>query len=91
MHGTMKEGFARVDGALALLVHRSDQTDRALGEHRDALTAVESRVDTLEAVAKAAADHGPRISSVERLVWIGVGMATLGGTAGGWAISLLTN
>ncbi|MFE7947424.1 hypothetical protein [Streptomyces sp. NPDC057426] len=34
MHGTMKEGFARVDGALALLVQRSDQTDKDIEDLR---------------------------------------------------------
>jgi hypothetical protein len=34
-------GFTRVDGSLALLVQRSDQTDKALADH-------EARLDTLE-------------------------------------------
>ncbi|WP_030375509.1 hypothetical protein [Streptomyces rimosus] len=34
-------GFARVDGKLALLMQRSDQTDRAIVDH-------ESRLDALE-------------------------------------------
>lgn len=34
-------GFTRVDGSLALLVQRSDQTDKALADH-------ETRLDTLE-------------------------------------------
>jgi hypothetical protein len=37
----MEAGFARVDGALALLVQRSDQTDRQLADH-------EARLDGLE-------------------------------------------
>ncbi|WP_420708543.1 hypothetical protein [Streptomyces sp. ERV7] len=37
----MAEGFARVDGALALLVQRSDQTDRQLADHEQRLDAVE--------------------------------------------------
>ncbi|MFZ3472265.1 hypothetical protein ACODT3_15045 [Streptomyces sp. 4.24] len=41
LRGTMEAGFARVDGSLALLVQRSDQTDRQLADH-------ESRLDTLE-------------------------------------------
>jgi len=41
LRGTMEAGFARVDGALALLVQRSDQTDRQLADH-------ESRLDSLE-------------------------------------------
>ncbi|MFF9034041.1 hypothetical protein ACF090_01025 [Streptomyces sp. NPDC014892] len=41
LRGTMAEGFARIDGALALLVQRSDQTDGRLDE-------LENRVDELE-------------------------------------------
>ncbi|HEY1176220.1 MAG TPA: hypothetical protein VGF17_08680 [Phytomonospora sp.] len=41
LRGTMAEGFARVDGALALLVQRGDQTDGRLDE-------LESRVDELD-------------------------------------------
>lgn len=41
LRGTVEAGFARVDGALALLVQRSDQTDRQLADH-------ESRLDALE-------------------------------------------
>ncbi|MFF1306819.1 hypothetical protein [Streptomyces sp. NPDC058307] len=41
LRGTMAEGFARVDGSLALLVQRGDQTDGRLDE-------LESRVDNLE-------------------------------------------
>ncbi|MEU2514302.1 hypothetical protein [Streptomyces syringium] len=41
LRGIMEAGFARVDGALALLVQRSDQSDRQLADH-------ESRLDSLE-------------------------------------------
>ncbi|MFB7029683.1 MULTISPECIES: hypothetical protein [unclassified Streptomyces] len=41
LRGTVETGFAKVDGALALLVQRGDQTDRQLADH-------ESRLDTLE-------------------------------------------
>lgn len=41
LRGSLEAGFARVDGALALLVQRSDQTDRQLADH-------ESRLDSLE-------------------------------------------
>ncbi|MFF4430656.1 hypothetical protein ACFYZ4_15990 [Streptomyces sp. NPDC001513] len=37
----MEAGFARVDGSLALLVQRSDQTDARLADH-------EARLDSLE-------------------------------------------
>ncbi|MER7046790.1 hypothetical protein [Streptomyces jumonjinensis] len=41
LNGTLQAGFARVDGALALLVQRSDQTDKQLAD-------MESRLDALE-------------------------------------------
>lgn len=41
LRGAVEAGFARVDGALALVVQRSDQTDRQLADH-------ESRLDALE-------------------------------------------
>lgn len=41
MRGTMAEGFATVNGSLALLAQRTDQTDRRLEDH-------ESRLDALE-------------------------------------------
>ncbi|MFF0426920.1 hypothetical protein ACFYUJ_21210 [Streptomyces sp. NPDC004520] len=37
----MAEGFAKVDGSLALLVQRGDQTDKRLDDH-------DSRLDALE-------------------------------------------
>jgi hypothetical protein len=41
LRGTVEAGFARVDGALALVVQRNDQTDRQLAGH-------EARLDSLE-------------------------------------------
>jgi hypothetical protein len=41
LRGTVEAGFARVDGSLALLVQRSDQTDRQLADHEQRLDALE--------------------------------------------------
>ncbi|MFF4168589.1 hypothetical protein [Streptomyces sp. NPDC001744] len=41
LRGTLEAGFARVDGSLALLVQRHDQTDKQLADH-------ELRLDSLE-------------------------------------------
>ncbi|GGZ13471.1 hypothetical protein [Streptomyces nitrosporeus] len=41
LRGSLEAGFARADGQLALLVQRSDQTDKQLADH-------ENRLDTLE-------------------------------------------
>ncbi|MFI6247022.1 hypothetical protein [Streptomyces sp. NPDC051016] len=41
LRGTLEAGFARVDGSLALLVQRSDQTDKQLADHEHRLDALE--------------------------------------------------
>ncbi|WP_128977291.1 hypothetical protein [Streptomyces roseicoloratus] len=89
MRGEIRTGFAELSGRLDLALQRTGQTERALDEHRDSLKRVEERVDVLEAKAEASASHGPRLSAVEKLVWVGAGLAAAGGTAGGWLISAL--
>ncbi|MFD9306146.1 hypothetical protein ACFWCB_26415 [Streptomyces sp. NPDC060048] len=37
----MEAGFARVDGSLALLVQRGDQTDKTIDDHERRLDALE--------------------------------------------------
>ncbi|WP_445396418.1 hypothetical protein ACSMX9_22515 [Streptomyces sp. LE64] len=41
IRGAIGEGFARVDGSLALVVQRHDQTDRALTDVEERVTALE--------------------------------------------------
>ncbi|MFD1657011.1 hypothetical protein ACFSL4_01855 [Streptomyces caeni] len=41
LRGAMEAGFARVDGQLALLVQRGDQTDKTLDDHEKRLDALE--------------------------------------------------
>ncbi|MFE6103176.1 hypothetical protein ACFVQ4_24910 [Streptomyces laurentii] len=41
LRGALETGFARVDGSLALLVQRSDQTDKQLADHDGRLDALE--------------------------------------------------
>jgi hypothetical protein len=41
LRGTVEAGFARADGSLALLVQRSDQTDKQLADHEIRLDALE--------------------------------------------------
>ncbi|CAL9484627.1 hypothetical protein SUDANB145_03094 [Streptomyces sp. enrichment culture] len=41
LRGTVEAGFARADGSLALLVQRSDQTDKQLADHEQRLDALE--------------------------------------------------
>ncbi|PNE42759.1 hypothetical protein [Streptomyces noursei] len=51
LRGAVEAGFARVDGALALVVQRSDQTDRRLAELDNRLDAVERRRWPLPSIA----------------------------------------
>lgn len=48
LRGTLGIGFSDIKGTLALLVQRSDQTDRAMGDLRDHATVLEQRLDRLE-------------------------------------------
>ncbi|KOX33085.1 hypothetical protein ADL06_10010 [Streptomyces sp. NRRL F-6491] len=41
MRSTVETGFARLDGSLALLVQRSDQSDARLADHEQRLDALE--------------------------------------------------
>ena len=89
LRGTLETGFARVDGSLALLVQRSDQTDRALDEQANELKNLEKRVDALEADTKAAATHGTRLSAVEKVAWTAIGVGAVAAPACGWLVNVL--
>ncbi|MGW7664702.1 hypothetical protein [Streptomyces sp. NPDC054756] len=41
LRSALEVGFARIDGQLALLVQRSDQTDKALAELEERVSALE--------------------------------------------------
>jgi hypothetical protein len=51
LRGTVETGFARVDGQLALLVQRGDQTDKKLDDHELRLDRIERMRWPLPAVA----------------------------------------
>lgn len=85
LRSTLGVGFAEIKGSLALLVQRSDQTDRALGDHRDQLTDHDKRIGELEQARASGEDHDQRISALERRVWSASGTAALLGTAAGIA------
>ncbi|MDT9689378.1 hypothetical protein Q5762_13740 [Streptomyces sp. P9(2023)] len=51
LRGTVETGFARVDGQLALLVQRSDQTDKQLDDHDKRLDALEKARWPLPSIA----------------------------------------
>ncbi|MCP3760153.1 hypothetical protein [Streptomyces sp. TBY4] len=64
LRGTMEAGFARVDGSLALLVQRSDQTDRQLADHEARLDALERARWPLASVTAMAA-----VSAIAMTAW----------------------
>ncbi|MFE7853759.1 hypothetical protein [Streptomyces sp. NPDC057403] len=51
LRGTVAEGFATVNGSLALLAQRTDQTDKTLEEHSARLAALERNRWPLPAMA----------------------------------------
>ncbi|MBG0853226.1 hypothetical protein I2W78_15555 [Streptomyces spinoverrucosus] len=55
LRGSLEAGFARVDGSLALLVQRSDQTDKQLADHEQRLDALERSRWPLASIAALAA------------------------------------
>ncbi|ALO10382.1 hypothetical protein AQF52_4788 [Streptomyces venezuelae] len=58
LRGTLEAGFARVDGSLALLVQRSDQTDKQLADHEARLDALERTRWPLASIAALTASAG---------------------------------
>ncbi|MFE6225493.1 hypothetical protein [Streptomyces sp. NPDC057854] len=58
LRGTLDAGFARVDGSLALLVQRSDQTDKQLADHEARLDALEKNRWPLASIAALTAVAG---------------------------------
>jgi hypothetical protein len=89
MRGALEVGLARIDGKLALIAQRTDQTDKALGEHRDLLAAHGRRIGDVEQAVAVTADHEPRLGAVERRVWFAVGAGTVLGTLGGYLVAFL--
>ncbi|WP_171167532.1 hypothetical protein [Streptomyces sp. I05A-00742] len=65
LRGTMEAGFARVDGALALVVQRNDQTDRQLADHEARLDALERGRWPLASVAALVGLAGVVVAVVE--------------------------
>ncbi|MEU2115241.1 hypothetical protein ACFWV1_09785 [Streptomyces sp. NPDC058700] len=62
LRGTLEAGFARVDGALALLVQRSDQSDRQLADHEARLDALERGRWPLTSILALAASAGALVA-----------------------------
>ena len=64
LRGTVEAGFARADGQLALLVQRSDQTDKQLADHEQRLDALERSRWPLASIGALAA-----VTTVAVAVW----------------------
>ncbi|MFC9649195.1 MULTISPECIES: hypothetical protein [unclassified Streptomyces] len=64
LRGTMEAGFARADGSLALLVQRSDQSDKQLADHEERLDALERSRWPLASIAALTA-----VSTVALTAW----------------------
>jgi hypothetical protein len=62
LRGTVAEGFATVNGSLALLAQRTDQTDKTLDEHGNRLAALERNRWPLPALAAVAGLGGLAVS-----------------------------
>ncbi|MEU0979572.1 hypothetical protein ABZ488_10145 [Streptomyces griseus] len=67
MRGSLEAGFARADGQLALLVQRSDQTDKQLADHEARLDLLERSRWPLASVAALTATAGVAIAVWETL------------------------
>ncbi|MBT2376672.1 hypothetical protein J7E90_04625 [Streptomyces sp. ISL-111] len=67
MRGSLEAGFARADGQLALLVQRSDQTDKQLADHEARLNLLERSRWPLASVAALTATAGVAIALWETL------------------------
>ncbi|MEU1170861.1 hypothetical protein [Streptomyces microflavus] len=67
MRGSLEAGFARADGQLALLVQRSDQTDKQLADHESRLDLLERSRWPLASIAALTATAGLAIAVWETL------------------------
>jgi hypothetical protein len=62
LRGTMAEGFATVNGSLALLGQRNDQTDKTIDDHGKRLDALERNRWPLPSIAALAGVAGLGVS-----------------------------
>lgn len=82
LRGELREGLARIEGALSVLVLRSEQSEKAQAIHAQRLDRHEARLDLVEAAQQVTADLPGRMRAVERRLWaIGGGIATIIGLA----------
>ncbi|MFE5301803.1 hypothetical protein [Streptomyces sp. NPDC056632] len=67
LRGTVETGFARVDGQLALLVQRSDQTDKQIDEHDKRIDALEKNRWPLPSIASVTGCAALALTLYERI------------------------
>ncbi|MCT9090578.1 hypothetical protein N4G70_17195 [Streptomyces sp. ASQP_92] len=67
LRGTVEVGFARIDGSLALLVQRSDQTDERLDDYENRLEALETRRWPLPSIGTLTGLAGVTVAAVSLL------------------------
>jgi hypothetical protein len=91
LQNSVDVGFARVEGQLALVIQRADQTDKLLTEHAEQIAAIDTRLDVVERSAVTREDMEKRQAASARTVGIVVSILALI-TSSGVAIltSLLT-
>ncbi len=76
LRGELGKGFAEVNGSLALLVLRSEQSERQHAEHRAALGRHDERLDDVDRKLGPLAGVAERLKQVERKVWMTAGGVT---------------
>ncbi|MEU4066568.1 hypothetical protein AB0F25_30015 [Streptomyces wedmorensis] len=67
LRATVETGFAKVDGSLALLVQRSDQTDARLADHEQRLDALEKNRWPLPSIGALAGVAGLALAVLAQL------------------------
>ncbi len=76
-HQAVRDVSTKLDGALADHGRRLDGLDKNMADHEGRLRHVEQTGATAADVEALEKEHAPRIQSLERRFWVGVGAATI--------------
>jgi hypothetical protein len=83
LRGTMAEGFATVNGSLALLTQRHDQADRRIEQEAARVDLLAAAVDTLEkGETERQRRNDERLAALERNRWPLPSVAAVAAVAG---------
>lgn len=74
-HQAVRDVSGKLDGALADHTRRLDGLDKETGDHENRLRHGEQVYATKKEVGSLEKDLAPRVSSLERKFWIGVGVS----------------